>query len=179
MKDFNQIVKFYYQIRKWSIDLVRYIDDQIFKFIRLIKPILGTNIWTDFQMRYSNEMPNCVHQFYDIIKGICSEKFHLILLHLGNVSELAIFFNGFNLLNLEFLKTIQFVRLWSGKAINEHILEWMHFPLDENKLRYIFMHIFDINQMAEICKKVNYFLICKVRIALPSNFSIDKTLVQN
>ena len=69
------------------------------------------------------------------------------------------YIHQFKSLDMEFLKTIQFVRTDAIEDANkdEHLLEWMHSPLDDNKPRYIFAWgIYKIDKMAEICKKVSY-----------------------
>lgn len=73
---------------------------------------------------------------------------------------LAIYYDNFNLLDTEFLKTIQFVKMYvidRATLVIDRILEWLHSPLDENKPRYLFMCEYDVNEMAEICKKVNIY----------------------
>lgn len=63
-------------------------------------------------------------------------------------------------MNIEFLKTIQFVKIFCGPVdINErYFLEWIHSPFEDNKTRYMWIHIDEITKVTEICKKVNYIL---------------------
>jgi len=57
-------------IRKLSLNFIRYIDNQVLEFMHLIKPILGTNICTNFTICNSNERSNFVEQVSDIIRDI-------------------------------------------------------------------------------------------------------------